>query len=426
MTKNFSSGFAHFLAPTDETVRTALTTGMIVLDTNVLLSAYRFAPKAREELLSTLERLQDRLWIPHQVGLEFHRNRLEVMAGRRATYDTVLSAIATHKAAAEADLESKIRSLSNRAALTDVERDQLLQQLSGIFDPLEDSLLRLSNDHAPADKEMQDGILALLQVIIGDHIGSPFQEAEGDEAIKEAERRIKEKIPPGFKDADKTTKHGDYFVWRQTLDEAKHRSTSHLVFVTGDQKDDWYLKVRGKIVAAHPELAEEAQRLCGVQLVMMTTQTLLYHAKQYLNADVSTETIRQAGELPASEALDDEIVGLRFRRNELRQELHFTSAERMYVRDQISKLKNQFAYLNKQLEGGLPPAQANKSFFEKGRIQALIVEFEERLADRDVAYENLQRKVEAAEIDLLLVGDDTANPLHAAEPPTRLGAPRRV
>lgn len=78
----------------------------------MLLSVYRFAPKAREELLSTLRTLGNRVWVPHQVGLEFHRNRLEVMAERRATYDTVLSANDLHKQTAQTDLEGKIRSLS--------------------------------------------------------------------------------------------------------------------------------------------------------------------------------------------------------------------------------------------------------------------------------------------------------------------------
>jgi len=40
--------------------------------TNVMLAAQRFARRARDELFGALEKLGDRLWIPHQVALE-HR-----------------------------------------------------------------------------------------------------------------------------------------------------------------------------------------------------------------------------------------------------------------------------------------------------------------------------------------------------------------
>ena len=77
---DFSEQFREYLLPDEAEVRSAVATAMIVLDTNVLLSAYRFAPTAREELLAAIEQLGDRVWVPHQVGLEFHRNRYSVIA----------------------------------------------------------------------------------------------------------------------------------------------------------------------------------------------------------------------------------------------------------------------------------------------------------------------------------------------------------
>ncbi|OAV62783.1 PIN-like domain-containing protein [Enteractinococcus helveticum] len=50
----------------------------IVFDTNVLLDVFRYPSKTRNDFLHLLEELAERLWMPNQVGTEFHRERLEV------------------------------------------------------------------------------------------------------------------------------------------------------------------------------------------------------------------------------------------------------------------------------------------------------------------------------------------------------------
>jgi len=42
-----------------------------VLDANVLLNLYRFPKGAAHDLLDVLERLSDRLWLPHQATVEY-------------------------------------------------------------------------------------------------------------------------------------------------------------------------------------------------------------------------------------------------------------------------------------------------------------------------------------------------------------------
>jgi hypothetical protein len=48
-------------------------------DASALLDLYRMTRKTREEFLSILDRLKERVWLPHQTGLEYHDNRLEVI-----------------------------------------------------------------------------------------------------------------------------------------------------------------------------------------------------------------------------------------------------------------------------------------------------------------------------------------------------------
>ena len=72
--------FEHFYVSDEDAEKTAIQTGLVTPDTNVLLNLYRFQAGARDELFGALEKLGERLWIPHQVALEFYRRRLDVIA----------------------------------------------------------------------------------------------------------------------------------------------------------------------------------------------------------------------------------------------------------------------------------------------------------------------------------------------------------
>ena len=54
--------------------------GVIVLDTNILLNLYRYSEATRDEILSVMEKLKDRLWMPYQVGLEYFNNRVNTFS----------------------------------------------------------------------------------------------------------------------------------------------------------------------------------------------------------------------------------------------------------------------------------------------------------------------------------------------------------
>ena len=62
---------------------------LFVPDANILLHCLRHPENVRDQLLRLFGVLRDSLWMPHQVGLEFHRNRLDVEYGSRDAYDGV-------------------------------------------------------------------------------------------------------------------------------------------------------------------------------------------------------------------------------------------------------------------------------------------------------------------------------------------------
>ena len=104
--------FQHFYPPDEDETAMALRTGLITVDSNVLLSLYRFRVEARDDPFRVLERLGDRLWIPYQVGLEFHRNRLSVIAAQENYFSTTRNELTT----AVNTYVEKLRSFSGRIA----------------------------------------------------------------------------------------------------------------------------------------------------------------------------------------------------------------------------------------------------------------------------------------------------------------------
>jgi hypothetical protein len=290
--------FAHFYMPGEDAIATAMTTGLVVPDANVLLNAYRFQRTARDELFGALEKVGGRLWVPHQVGLEFHQTRLAVMADQEDYLDKAGETIVARMN----DYLNAVKSLAKRIGLppstvsaleNEVQKAHSAVMLGKFWGDAKADAIR-ADDHA------SDPVLARIDVLLDGRVGVPMDEAELKAARAEAERRGRDKVPPGYRDHDKVKGDpaGDYLVWRQLTDEAAERKPPAVVFITDDVKDDWYQRERGRTLGARRELRAEMMAEAGVPLMMMTTDAFLHHAGKYLDAEISDETIAQAEERP--------------------------------------------------------------------------------------------------------------------------------
>lgn len=294
---DFRSQFSHYVAPDAALKKKAFSSGLIVLDTNVLLDLYRYTRESRDELFNVIERLRDKIWIPHQVAEEFYRNRIEVMSSLHDGYTTLRDHIdRTGKKYAD-ELRSRIGQLDNRVHLHPGEREQLEKLLNESFSPLKEAVEKLQREHRPKGSYASDPILLKVEHLLASRVGSPFGD-DYDEHLREANRRVEAKEPPGFCDDDKKLPHGDYFVWIQSLQQAKAASAPVLLIVTGDEKEDWYYLVNNRPVCARPELAREAVEKSGAQLIMMGTREFLELSQEHAHTSVSPKTLREAADLP--------------------------------------------------------------------------------------------------------------------------------
>ena len=285
--------FMAYHTPTDAEYRAVLTEGMIVLDTNVLLDLYRHNKQACDGLLSVLDRLKERLWIPHQVMKEFWHNREDVLQDKRGTVK-ITQTLKSQSATAVGELYRWARG----AALAKEHPAELAQIITNAFEAV---VVKVAGQADPDTEEYaqdtnKDPILSMLTPILAGRVGPPFDEKEHEKAVEEAKRRGRDKRPPGFRDVGPDGKGptGDCVLWLQLLAEARNRHKD-VLFVTGDNKDDWW-RFEGKDEirrGPRPELAEELRAAARTRLFMLRPEEMLSRASQVLNVDVPNETVEE-------------------------------------------------------------------------------------------------------------------------------------
>ena len=92
---------------------------------------------------------------------------------------------------------------------------------------------------------------------------------------QEGENRYAAKTPPGYKDAKKTeNRFGDLLVWKEILNYAKSQEVD-IIFVTHDQKEDWWNINSGKTIGPRIELRKEFYEETGHMFHMYTMSSFL-------------------------------------------------------------------------------------------------------------------------------------------------------
>ncbi|MEU3418628.1 PIN domain-containing protein [Streptomyces murinus] len=291
---SFTVGYEEYWRRSQSSLDKAIESHQIVLDTNAILHLYRMNASARGEYLNVLEKVANRIWIPRQVADEFHRNRL-------SSVDVHIRAL-REKSSAVMDAANTLQS-----ALRDFARlHSLAGGASAYVAPFNDSIGQIKRavqsnvdefDLSPERLISDDPILRRIAVIFDSRVGAGVPPERRQEVEQEAERRGKEKIPPGYKDVAKKGEegYGDYFIWQEILDQAQ-ATKKPILFVSTDVKEDWVRTQCGLTVGPRPELVEEMRRIAGVQYFHITLASFLARASGVLDVPVSQETIDQVKE----------------------------------------------------------------------------------------------------------------------------------
>jgi len=280
--------FPGYYRPTEDELSEMWENCLFVLDANVLLNLYRYSPETREELLGILEGISDRLWVPHQAALEYHRNRLGVIKQQAVAYDSVQKLLSDSRK----KLENDLRSLTGKGRHPFVDADHLLERITIVFTEIEEEMKGLSQEHPDLIDEdpIRDAITALLE----GKIGSPYPSERIGEIYKAGKTRYESKIPPGYQDAAKgnTRQYSDLVLWFQIIDQAK-AAKGPIILVIDDRKDDWWLRFKGQTIGPRPELINEIVSEAGVSFYMYSADPFMEHAREYLERQISQQAIEE-------------------------------------------------------------------------------------------------------------------------------------
>ncbi len=289
---------------------------IFIPDANVLLHSLRHSAEVRDELLRLFEVLGEALWVPYQVGLEFHCNRLDVELGALDAYDSLIK---------------------DQEAILEKARDRLRQvrahptinvprELSALDMFLTDFKARMQAARAAHPSTEIEGVVDRLTKILEHRVGEKWSPAKLATLKREGEDRYAKKVPPGYKDNKKDAgefdKFGDLIIWKEMIAKAT-ADKRPVIFISDDAKEDWWWIHRGRKMGPRPELIEEFRAEAGQDFhIYEFSQFLRFAAHRFPEIKASVEKVEEslladeAARRRQSDAAEAKVAEMRLRQLE--------------------------------------------------------------------------------------------------------------
>lgn len=306
--------FPGYYLPSDEEFSELWHHCIFIFDTNVLLDFYEYRNETRQEFFKVLDAIKDRLWIPHQVALEYNENRINRIKQAESNFIKAKSLL-------DETPETLSQSFNSQCFPPEVVQE-MKENVKEVLDTFWNKLASCREDLIKTNGTdyIRDKITDLFQGKIGE---APINQSELDEIYAEGEQRYKIFRPPGFKDEENKNKdknkdkenhyickglafkrvYGDLILWKQILKQVKSKPLSHIIFITGDNKPDWWREEHGETLGARPELVEEILDAGASMFYMYKPERFLKYAQKYLQLELKEKSIQEVEEVSVSNNL---------------------------------------------------------------------------------------------------------------------------
>jgi len=304
--------FSGYYRPTTAEFKKLWSTCIFVLDANVLLNLYRYPEPARKDLFKVLNKVRERIWLPYHAALEFERNRLAVIAEQHRRFSEVKKVLED----ARSRLETGLNNLQLDRRHSSIDPSSFLGSVQKLFGDFNEHLGKSEEGHTDVcdEDKLRDEISSLLDEKVGP---PPNDQKELDDIYTEGESRYKNSVPPGFMDWEKgkgsdsaqfsyggllfKRVYGDLILWKQIIRHVKDAKIPSVIFITDDNKEDWWMVVESqgpKTIGPRPELIDEIRREARAELFYMyNSEQFMKMAEQHLNVQVREESINQVRDL---------------------------------------------------------------------------------------------------------------------------------
>lgn len=382
--------FKEFYRYSDSEIKNIWDNCIFVFDTNVLLDLYRYSKDTSDKYISILMRIkaEKRIWIPHQVGLEFHRERIILISDLKNSYSEIKKVLENSIHDAQKKIDDKYH------------KEHPFLNLNGINTELDECLKKIvetidKNEKDHPDWFNNDSILSELNKILKNNVGEEYSKERLEEIYKEGKIRYASNTPPGYEDAadkEDDKKYGDLVIWFQMIDKAKELKKP-IIFVTRDKKEDWWWRQSGNTIGPRYQLKKEISTKAQVDFHMYDSERFLEYAFSHYKLTVDKKALKEVKRVKALEErnyrthktlINDEFKSpfLRdFVRNQesLMDELLILSRQMELDEDVIYEFKrNQeraIRFVNRFSREGIPhPMMLEDFFMLQERMQGRIID----------------------------------------------------
>jgi hypothetical protein len=217
-----------------------------VFDANVLIRIYQEKEANRKKFFSVLQKVKERLWIPHQFASEFFEFQTTQVYKQKIV--ATRNALKGKFAQLEKDIDGACGEMPIDMKIV---KEGLLKASQLLDQNFEEAA-----QNAPVDYS-RDEIRKDIENFFDGCVGDPLPTHELLRVAEEGRVRYENKIPPGYEDAAKSiNRYGDLIGWTQMIARVQELKKP-VVFVTFERKRDWWKVVDGDPVMPRPELNRE-------------------------------------------------------------------------------------------------------------------------------------------------------------------------
>ena len=310
--------FSGYSKKSDKEIKDLWKNSLITFDTNVILNLYRYSEPTKRAILELIQKFENQIFLTFQVGLEYNRNRYEVISDQEKSHNEFLKKLKT--------IEDDLNSKDSPPFLS----DKLQNLLSEVFNKVEKEV----QGHIELFQKMsdEDKIFEKIDKLFNGKITEKFDKERIIQIHKEGKLRFEKKIPPGYEDYKKPEdkRYGDLIFWFQILEKSKSENKS-IILISDERKEDWIWKLKnGKTIGPRQELIEEMKMFSGKNFHIYSSERFLSFGQMYLQENVNNQAIKEIENIKKFD-LNDRI----------KQAIIFSKERQKVLRERMEKYLDQ-------------------------------------------------------------------------------------
>lgn len=148
---------------------------------------------------------------------------------------------------------------------------------------------------------------------------------------------MNKKIPPGYadlkekKDNPDSSLYGDFVIWKELIKKSKE-DNKDMIFITDDQKEDWFLQKDGKKYGARPELRAEFYKATNNHnIYVCSMNTFISQSNHFFEAKVEEQKLRSLANI----IMDYDLIKKEKVEHEKNKDIYYQIFDKKY--EEISK-----------------------------------------------------------------------------------------